>query len=246
MHNLEKLKTLGDCYVAVSNVSVPNEDHASGSVAAGLDMISAIRAINAKKKPEDRVTMRIGIHTGSLLAGVIQAKSYIFDCWGETLAIADKLQESGQASTCHVSHATWERTKDKFPYRPAQGLIFGGVEIPTFSLASSICVTATLGLTGIDGGQRSVSVIKAKKKKGRDKDLLETDKTGQSPHSMPPSKHESRIDMYRSQDLIAMSVPIPAPTVAAAAAPSQSTVPELVRTPEPAKSAPIEPTEQKD
>ncbi|XP_054741166.1 adenylyl cyclase X E-like [Anastrepha obliqua] len=112
--NVLRIQFLGDCYYCVGNVSIPNEEHAIACVKLGLRMISDIRQERRSKNLE--IDMRIGVHTGSVLSGVIGAAKWQFDIYSKDVDIANRLESTGQPGRVHVSRETLRNLHDSFEY----------------------------------------------------------------------------------------------------------------------------------
>jgi class 3 adenylate cyclase len=102
-HGIEKIKTIGDAYMAASGIPAPREDHATAVVDFARDMIAAMADFGEEHAP---LQVRIGVHTGPVIAGVIGKKRSIYDVWGETVNLASRLESSGQAGLIQISEAT--------------------------------------------------------------------------------------------------------------------------------------------
>ncbi len=111
-HGLEKIKTIGDAYMVVAGIPHPIADHATAMALMGLDMLAAITAY--AKKHETNLTIRVGIHTGSVVAGVIGQKKFIYDLWGDTVNTASRMESSGVPGRIHVSEVTATLLRDHF------------------------------------------------------------------------------------------------------------------------------------
>lgn len=113
---IEKIKTIGDCYMCVGGVPQKNNSHAFDTVLAGLEIqkfVEDIAAIDQQKgKPVWR--LRIGIHTGGVMAGVIGKKKFAYDVWGDTVNVAARMESSGEAGKVNVSETTYQYVKDYF------------------------------------------------------------------------------------------------------------------------------------
>lgn len=107
-HGLEKIKTIGDAYLAVSGLPVEHPDHAIRVAGAALD-IQHYMAQNGGK-----FQIRIGIHSGPLVAGIVGVKKYAFDIWGDTVNTAARMEQNSEAGKINISAATYELIKDSF------------------------------------------------------------------------------------------------------------------------------------
>ncbi|XP_045137606.1 adenylate cyclase type 2-like isoform X1 [Portunus trituberculatus] len=105
-----RIKLLGDCYYCVSGVPEFNEDHANNCVKVGLEMIDIIREVREMRKVN--VDMRIGIHSGSVLSGLIGVRKWQFDVWSNAATIANHMEQTGSAGRIHVTHKTQELIND--------------------------------------------------------------------------------------------------------------------------------------
>jgi adenylate cyclase len=100
-HGIEKIKTIGDAYMAVAGVPDPRHDHADRALAFSQDIIAAMSdAFGARLK------LRIGINSGPVIAGLIGQKRSVYDVWGETVNLAARLESSGEAGQIHMSRTT--------------------------------------------------------------------------------------------------------------------------------------------
>jgi adenylate cyclase len=115
-HKLEKIKTIGDSYMAVGGVPVANQTNAVDSVRAALDIQRFMLELAEKKKKQNQPfwQLRLGIHTGPLVAGVIGREKFAYDVWGDTVNTASRLESSGVAGRINISGATYEQVKDVF------------------------------------------------------------------------------------------------------------------------------------
>ena len=114
--NLEKIKTIGDAYMCAGGIPTPNDSHALDAVRAGLEMQKFMTTQNAKRVAEGKTPweLRIGVHTGPVVAGVVGKKKYAYDIWGSTVNIASRMESNGQAGRVNVSASTFELVKESY------------------------------------------------------------------------------------------------------------------------------------
>jgi guanylate cyclase len=114
-YQLEKIKTIGDCYMVASGVPAPRADHAIALVEVALDMQGAVAAHRFGGRT---LCFRIGINSGPVVAGVIGRKKFIYDLWGETVNMASRMESHGQGGTIQITRSTWELVKHRFVCEP--------------------------------------------------------------------------------------------------------------------------------
>lgn len=110
-YNLEKIKTIGDAYMAASGLPVEFEHHAMAAVKAASEMQHFIK--NRNKEAAIKWKMRIGIHTGSLIAGIVGKKKFTYDIWGSTVILASRMEELGETNKINISATTCDKVKDQ-------------------------------------------------------------------------------------------------------------------------------------
>ena len=115
-HKLEKIKTIGDAYMAVGGIPTSNGTHAVDCVLAALGLEKILSDLKQKETAECRPywQIRIGIHTGDLVAGVVGREKFSYDVWGDTVNTASRLESSGVAGRINISGATYEKVKGFF------------------------------------------------------------------------------------------------------------------------------------
>ncbi len=107
---VEKIKTIGDAYMAAAGLPTPNNSNPSDAVAAGLAMRDFM--LDYKKDWDARnlpsFEMRIGIHTGPIVAGIVGIKKFSYDIWGDTVNTASRIESSGEVGQVNISQTTYE------------------------------------------------------------------------------------------------------------------------------------------
>lgn len=123
-HGLEKVKTIGDAYMAVAGAPVAIADHAGAAVAMALDVI---REAGTVRWPSgDRVVIHGGVATGPAVAGVIGRKKFAYDLWGDTVNVASRLEEQGEPGEVLVSEATVAQLENRYEFGPTRILDLKG------------------------------------------------------------------------------------------------------------------------
>lgn len=114
--HLEKIKTIGDCYMAAAGVPSPRRDHAPAILHLALEMRDYVRthSFNASRP----VSFRIGVNSGPVLAGVIGRKKFIYDLWGDAVNTASRMESHGQSGVIQITRTTYELAKDEFICEP--------------------------------------------------------------------------------------------------------------------------------
>lgn len=115
-YNLEKIKTIGDSYMCAGGLPVENETHATDAVNAALEIQQFIKKLALEKKSSgnDYFEIRIGMHTGPVIAGVVGIKKFAYDIWGDTVNTASRMETSGEAGKVNISGITYELIKNQF------------------------------------------------------------------------------------------------------------------------------------
>jgi guanylate cyclase len=134
-YDLEKIKTIGDCYMVAAGVPRHRPDHAHALARLGLDILKYVegRTFGNGK----RVDLRIGINSGPVVAGVIARKKFIYDLWGDAVNVASRMEFHGAGGVIQITTNTHELIKDDFVCEP-RGIITvkGNGEMPVWRVVA--------------------------------------------------------------------------------------------------------------
>ena len=116
-NQIEKIKTIGDAYMCAGGIPTPYEGHILNMVKTGLEMQAYIKAKNDKLTAQGLPAweLRVGIHVGPIVAGVVGKKKYAYDIWGNAVNIASRMESNGEPGRVNISAATYELVKNVYP-----------------------------------------------------------------------------------------------------------------------------------
>jgi adenylate cyclase len=115
-YELEKIKTIGDCYMVAAGVPTPRPDHARALALMALDMQEAMRSVD--DVDHLGLELRIGINSGPVVAGVIGRKRFLYDLWGDAVNTASRMESHGTSGRIQITRATMELLDDEFVCQP--------------------------------------------------------------------------------------------------------------------------------
>ncbi|HYG53472.1 MAG TPA: adenylate/guanylate cyclase domain-containing protein [Flavobacteriales bacterium] len=117
-HNIEKIKTIGDAYMCVSGIPITKEHHAATMIRAAFEFREFVNnEIERRQRTnEPFLRMRIGLHSGPLVAGVVGSRKFAYDVWGDTVNIAARMEQSGETDGINVSESVYEQVKNEFDF----------------------------------------------------------------------------------------------------------------------------------
>ena len=128
---VEKIKTIGDCYMLVGGVPEPREDHAEAVVNVAFAMLAAIESFN--NKHGTHLHIRVGVNSGPVVAGVIGMHKFTYDLWGNTVNIASRMESTGTKGRIHISPSTAERLDNHFVLEARGAIAVKGIgDLETF------------------------------------------------------------------------------------------------------------------
>lgn len=114
-YGLEKIKTIGDCYMVASGVPRPRDDHAQVLIAMALELRDYVSQHEFRGR---KLTFRIGLNSGPVVAGVIGRKKFIYDMWGDAVNTASRMESHGQGGKIQITRAMYELVKNDFVCEP--------------------------------------------------------------------------------------------------------------------------------
>ena len=115
-HGLEKIKTIGDCYMVAAGVPSPRPDHARALALMALDMQAAMNSVD--EVGHLGLELRVGINSGPVVAGVIGRKRFLYDLWGDAVNTASRMESHGTSGRIQITRATKKLIEDEFVCEP--------------------------------------------------------------------------------------------------------------------------------
>jgi adenylate cyclase len=113
-YNIEKIKTIGDAYLAVCGLPTADPKHAENIVRAAKEITMFMEDRLGKMGVERTFQVRVGVHSGSVVAGIVGVKKFAYDIWGDTVNTAARMEQHGEAGKINISETTYDLVKDKF------------------------------------------------------------------------------------------------------------------------------------
>ncbi|MBS1747343.1 MAG: hypothetical protein JST21_14335 [Bacteroidetes bacterium] len=115
-NNLEKIKTIGDAYLAVCGLPVADDEHALNTVRAAIGIRNFMQEYKAMRQKENKLffELRLGINSGVVVAGIVGIKKYAYDIWGDTVNMAARMEEYSEPGKINISQKTYDLVKDHF------------------------------------------------------------------------------------------------------------------------------------
>jgi len=113
-HKCERIKTIGDAYLAVCGMPEKRKDHAKNMINAAIDIREFLKKRNAKSNIEWKI--RIGIHSGRVVGGIVGVRKYIYDVFGDTINTTSRMESSSEPMKINISETTYNLVKNDFSF----------------------------------------------------------------------------------------------------------------------------------
>jgi class 3 adenylate cyclase len=149
-HGLEKIKTIGDAYMCAGNIPSPDPDHAYKMIKAAMEIQDFVEKHNISQleRGQEAWEIRIGVHVGPVVAGVVGKKKYAYDIWGSTVNIASRMESNGIPGKVNISADTYKLIKSRYECSP-RGKIYakniGELEMYLVEYEKSLVEVQTIG-----------------------------------------------------------------------------------------------------
>lgn len=119
-NNVEKIKVIGDAYMCAGGLPQNNETHFIDVIKVAFEIDDFLKQYKTERQAlgKDYFELRIGIHTGSVVAGIVGSKKFTYDIWGNTVNIAARMESSGERGKINISEKTYELVKDRYNCTP--------------------------------------------------------------------------------------------------------------------------------
>jgi adenylate cyclase len=124
-YGIEKIKTIGDAYLAVGGMSGSAQDHAERAALFALAIQHGVERLS--RELDLPISIRVGLHIGPVVAGVIGTKRPAFDCWGDTVNVATRLETAARPSGVLISESAYWRLRDRFSLSPLDEVVLKGI-----------------------------------------------------------------------------------------------------------------------
>ena len=123
-NGVEKIKTIGDSYMAVSGMLEKHKDHQARMIHTAIKMINITREFSFKNNL--KIELRIGINSGNVVAGIVGENKFLYDVWGDTVNMASRMESEGIVGVIQVTEDVYNKTKDIFPFEPREPINIPG------------------------------------------------------------------------------------------------------------------------
>jgi adenylate cyclase len=119
-HGVEKIKTIGDCYMAAGGLPTPSRPHLVNTCLAALEMLLRTRELNGERQRFglEPWELRIGLHAGPVMTGVVGRRKFTYDIWGDAVNLAQRMEAAGEPGRINVSEAVYQRARHLFEFSP--------------------------------------------------------------------------------------------------------------------------------